>query len=117
MEDARFEAFVRERGPDLWRAAWLLTGDRHRAEDLVQAALTKTYPRYRGNNRVFESYVRTTIYRTYCTWWNRKWRGEVPAAETPETPGLGLPQAELSIDLARALSELPRKHRARKRNR
>ena len=34
-----FDDFVAARGAALWRSAWLLTGDRHRAEDLVQTAL------------------------------------------------------------------------------
>ncbi|HMR47976.1 MAG TPA: SigE family RNA polymerase sigma factor [Arachnia sp.] len=106
-----FEAFVGARGRELWRAAWLLTGDPHKAEDLVQTALTKSYPRYSGDDRVFEAYVRTTIYRTYCTWWRRKWRGEVPSDELPEGD-IEFAQPELSVDLARALSELPRAQRA-----
>lgn len=31
----RFEEFVAARAPDPWRSAWLLTGDAHKAEDLV----------------------------------------------------------------------------------
>ena len=106
-----FEAFVEGRGRDLWRAAWLLTGDVHKAEDLVQTALTKSYPRYTGDDPAFEAYVRTAIYRTYCTWWQRKWRGEVPSEEMPEH-GVDPGQFELSLDLARALAELPRAQRA-----
>lgn len=34
-----FADFVTTRGAALWRSAWLLTGDTHKAEDLVQAAL------------------------------------------------------------------------------
>lgn len=112
MPDAGFEAFVRARGRDLWRAAWLLTGDAHKAEDLVQAALTKTFPHYRADNVAFESYVRTTMYRTFCSWWHRKWRAEVPSAVIPEVPAREGSSSDLSIDLARALAELPRKHRA-----
>ena len=37
--EERFDAFVAARGSALWRSAWLLTGDRHLAEDLVQTAL------------------------------------------------------------------------------
>lgn len=32
LDRAGFEAFVRRRGRDLWRSAWLLTGDGERAE-------------------------------------------------------------------------------------
>jgi hypothetical protein len=37
-----FSEFVRSRTPALLRTAYLLTGDRHLAEDLVQKALTRT---------------------------------------------------------------------------
>ena len=41
MTRVTFEEFVASRGRDLWRTAWLLTGDAHKAEDLVQTALAK----------------------------------------------------------------------------
>lgn len=40
---ASFEVFVSVRGAALWRAAWLLTGDHQLAEDLIQAALAKSW--------------------------------------------------------------------------
>ena len=36
-----FEEFVASRGRDLWRSAWLLTGDAQKAEDLLQTALVE----------------------------------------------------------------------------
>jgi hypothetical protein len=44
--DASFEAFVAARSRHLLHAAHLLTGDRHRAEDLLQTALTRAYLRW-----------------------------------------------------------------------
>jgi len=41
--DADFTAFMEQAGPALLRTAWLLTGDHHRAQELTQAALVKTY--------------------------------------------------------------------------
>src|SRR5688500_14687081 len=38
-----FNGFVRARTAALLRTAYLLTGDRHAAEDLVQSALAKTH--------------------------------------------------------------------------
>ena len=40
--DEEFSAFVAARADHLYRQAWLLTGTRQAAEDLVQTALTKT---------------------------------------------------------------------------
>ncbi|SNT37897.1 hypothetical protein SAMN05421812_105149 [Asanoa hainanensis] len=39
MDAPDFTAFVRARTPALLRSAYLLTGDQHLAEDLVQSAL------------------------------------------------------------------------------
>src|SRR5690349_13704877 len=47
-EAGGFEAFVAARGSALWRTAWLLTGDAHLAEDLVQTALVKAWPKWDG---------------------------------------------------------------------
>ena len=46
--EERFDAFVAARGSALWRSAWLLTGDRHLAEDLVQTALAKAWPKWKA---------------------------------------------------------------------
>ena len=43
---AGFDEYVAARGADLLRTAYLLTGDHHRAEDLVQTALSKVWPRW-----------------------------------------------------------------------
>ena len=108
-----FDSFVTSRGGRLWRAAWYLTGDRHKAEDLVQTALTKAYGRYEalGDDEQFEAYVRTTMYRTYVKWWRRKWNGELPSHDVPEV-AVDPTLTPARIDLARALSELPKMQRA-----
>lgn len=109
---ASFDDFVTARAGALWRSAWLLTGDTHRAEDLVQTALAKTYPHF-ARIRVpaqFEAYVRTTMYRTYVSWWRRRWTGELPGEVDPGTAAVhDLEQRE---DVRRALAALPRQQRA-----
>lgn len=111
MTTPGFEAFVERRGQALWRAAWLLTGDSHKAEDLVQTALTKTYTRYTDDDVRFEAYVRTTIYRTYVSWWRRRWNGEVPTEALPEHGEVDMASG-VRIDVLRALATLPRTQRA-----
>jgi len=61
--EADFTKFVRERGSGLLRFATALTGDRHHAEDLLQAVLERAYSRWtriarRGDP---EWYVRRSI--------------------------------------------------------
>jgi RNA polymerase sigma-70 factor (sigma-E family) len=81
-----FAEFVAARSPALLRAAWLLTGDAGRAEDLLQTALARSWPHWdriaRGASP--EAYVRRVLYTTYSSWWQRRWRGELPSAAPPE---------------------------------
>ncbi|MCD0452052.1 SigE family RNA polymerase sigma factor [Actinocorallia sp. API 0066] len=53
MNDAAadFTRFVEDHGAGLLRFATALTGDRHRAEDLVQAVLERAFPRWRRIRR------------------------------------------------------------------
>ena len=109
------ETFIAQRGGDLLRAAWALTGDSHHAEDLLQTALAKSLGAYDklANDHKFEAYLRTTMYRTYISWWRRlSWRSEFPSDtvddDTPTPDGT----AELRLDVLRALATLPRMQRA-----
>ena len=108
------ESFVETRSGDLLRAAWMLTGDAHHAEDLLQTALAKSLSAYAklANDYKFEAYLRTTMYRTYISWWRRRsWRSETPTATLPE--GEGPPPApDTRLDVLRALAGLPRMQRA-----
>lgn len=108
-DDDALAELVRARGAAWWRIAWLLVGDAQRAEDLVQTALSKTYPKLAELGQAsFEAYLRTTMVRTYISWWRRAWRREVPS-EHIETPGTAPTD---SLDLVRALASLPRAQRA-----
>ena len=110
-EAVSFDAFVTTRGRALWRSAWLLTGDAHRAEDLVQTALTRTYPHFaRIGPDGFESYLRTALFRTYLSWWRRRWTGELP--DEVDTGGVDDPDVAMRHDVRRALAALPRQQRA-----
>jgi RNA polymerase sigma-70 factor (sigma-E family) len=112
-----FEEFVNARGSALLRTAWLLTGDRQRAEDLVQTALGKTWPHWsqiadsgRGS---YDAYVRKVMMTTYIAWWRRRWASEYPTADMPEGSDEGLEAAAVERgDLLRALQALPRGQRA-----
>ncbi|MFF0446232.1 SigE family RNA polymerase sigma factor [Streptomyces sp. NPDC004609] len=117
-DDGGFEEFVAARGPRLLRVAWLLTGDAHLAEDLLQTVLARVWPRWRkiaGDHP--EAYIRKALIHTHASWWRRRWRGEVPHGELPETaPPRGAYDAYESVDLeqslAAAVRALPVRQRA-----
>lgn len=91
MTDAteEFTAFAAARQQALGRMAFLLTGEHHAAEDLVQIALAKTYlawDRIRAKGAT-EAYVRRIIVNEYTSWWRRAWRQrERVTGEVPERP-------------------------------
>ncbi|MFG2767679.1 SigE family RNA polymerase sigma factor [Streptomyces rubiginosohelvolus] len=111
-----FEDFVRTQGPRLLRMAWLLTGDAHLAEDLLQTALAKVWPRWHViAESQPEAYVRKTIIHTHATWWRRRWRGETPYEHLPEPTQTRVdPYAMFNLNrvLAAAVRRLPRRQRA-----
>lgn len=83
---AEFVAFVHARQHRLLRAAYLVCGDHHRAEDLLQDALVKLalrWPRLRDGDP--EAYLRTVMYRDAVSWWRRLRRESLPGA-LPDPP-------------------------------
>src|ERR1700742_2053989 len=71
-----FDAYVRERGPALFRIALLLVGDHHHAEDLVQEALMRTAAHWRRGVAGGDphTYVRRVLYHQHISWWRRRTR-------------------------------------------
>lgn len=77
--------FIATRSASLLRSAWLLTGDRHKAEDLLQTVLAELWVRHgRGGIDSVDAYARRMLYTTYLTWWRRRWRFEVPTRDVPD---------------------------------
>ncbi|MGH3411946.1 MAG: SigE family RNA polymerase sigma factor [Marmoricola sp.] len=110
-----FDDFVVARSPALLQAAWLLTGDWQRGEDLLQTSLARAYlawQRIRPGGH--EAYVRRILVNTYATWWRRAWRGETPHARLPERPDVAADyeSVELRRELQQALAALTRRQRA-----
>ncbi|MEU5000232.1 SigE family RNA polymerase sigma factor [Streptomyces sp. NPDC021622] len=110
-----FEEFVAASGPRLLRMAWLLTGDAHLAEDLLQTALAKAWPKWRRIGQEHpEAYVRKILVNTHTSWWRRHWRAEVPHGELPERAGEldAYEGVDLEQSLAAAVRRLPPRQRA-----
>lgn len=107
-----FEDFVLARSGALWRSAWLLTGDSHLAEDLVQDALFRSHQAWpRVGSDGFEAYVRRVVFTTYLGWRRRRSFHERPSAILPDrTAPVADPGARR--DLIVALADLPAGQRA-----
>ena len=111
-----FDDFVTVRNGSLLRFAYLLTGDRHLAEDLTQEALVRAHRRWHAivGEDGPEPYVRRVILRQYLSWRRRHSSTERPIAEPPDGP-LGADLAERVVDadeMWTALRALPRSQRA-----
>lgn len=85
----QFVEFAQAYGPRLLRAAYLLTGDHHQAEDAAQAALARTYASWSRvrNNDAF-AYARTVLANLVKDQWRRPIR-ETPQEYLPERPAIG----------------------------
>ncbi|MGY0230860.1 SigE family RNA polymerase sigma factor [Longispora urticae] len=110
--DAEFAEFVAARGHRLQQTAFLLCGDWHRAEDLVQTALIKVYrawPRIGGGSP--EAYARKVLARTVIDASRRFWRRERTVTEVPDIAG---PEhgTDAALDMRRAIAALPSRQRA-----
>ena len=116
-DEAAFDAFVAERRASLMRTAFLLTGDLHRAEDLVQAALLEVFRRWpRLRDQVDPvGYARKTVVTTHLNVVRRlSWR-EVPVAGFPDDGGPGADEHDGTVQrlaLRGALLRLPPRMRA-----
>lgn len=107
--DEEFTTFVKRSSSDLLRTAWLLTGDSHRAEELVQQALVRAYlawPKARARDPL--AYTRRTIANLRVDTWRRRRREVlVPAEALINLPNRDTRPPELSDELIRALLALP----------
>ena len=110
-----FADWVLARGPALQRFAYLLSGSRADAQDLVQDALASTFPRWPALSRTdtAEAYVRRAIVNASITAWRKNRR--LVAVPDPETRSV-VPDhatAQADADLAwRLCAALPPQQRA-----
>ncbi|MDI2127748.1 SigE family RNA polymerase sigma factor [Yinghuangia seranimata] len=116
-----FQEYIAARRDHLVRIGVLLTGDRHHAEDLVQAALVRVWPKWtrvsRGDN--VDAYVRRVLTSTFLNWRRRLWHREHPTdlgadAGLLARPAAGDPFAAVDTSdvLIAALRGLPPRQRA-----
>ncbi len=113
-EDA-YRDYVRARLPSLTRVAFLLTGDRHLAEDLVQTALIKLARHWErvSHSGAVDPYVRKMIYHEHVSWWRRRHAPVAPFSDLPDLPVADSTSATVtSLAVRQALARLAPRQRA-----
>jgi RNA polymerase sigma-70 factor (sigma-E family) len=113
--DIGFREYVATRSRALLRTAYLLTGNVADAEDLVQAALAKTYLAWdRIEDRsALDGYVRRAIVNTHISWWRRRRVEEYPTEEIPDQAVADhAGTSDLQESMRRAVDRLPQRMRA-----
>ncbi|WBB70777.1 SigE family RNA polymerase sigma factor [Micromonospora sp. WMMD812] len=112
--DAAFAEYFAARSGAMRGTAYLLCGDWHRAEDLVQTAFTKLYLVWNRVSRheVLDAYVRQILIRTFLDerrrgWWRRERVGgeDTERPTPPDSP-------ENRLVLLQALAAVPPRQRA-----
>src|SRR3954452_6296703 len=117
--DADFAAYLAARQPSLLRTAYLLTGNRHDAEDLVQTAFAKLYlswDKVRDQGSM-DGYVRRSLVNEHNSLWRRAWKKREHSADDTVLQGLEEPRHDTfdsggGIALWDVVQTLPRRARA-----
>lgn len=113
--DASFVEFLESAWQRHLRLAVLLTGDRSRAEELLQDSLVRMYERWRKLSRHddLHAYLRRALVNNHTSMWRRR-RRESLVAEVPEHAASAGTSADLDVGAAlmAALMALPPGQRA-----
>jgi len=111
--DRDFSSYMEARQPSLLRTAYLLSGDRHTAEDLVQVAFAKLYLSWDKvrDQGALDGYVRRILVNEHNTLWRRPWKRREHSSD--EVPERGRHDAyDEGSDLWAVIQTLPRRTRA-----
>ncbi|CAN5500445.1 SigE family RNA polymerase sigma factor [soil metagenome] len=113
--DGPFTEFVVTASPRLQRTAYLMCGDRHRAEDVVQTALAKLYvawDRVESSGTEF-AYARQIVVRACIDEARRPWfRREVTTGRDPAEAQAPPEFSHVETPVLEALRQLPPGQRA-----
>jgi RNA polymerase sigma-70 factor (sigma-E family) len=111
--DRDFSSYMEARQPSLLRTAYLLAGDRHTAEDLVQVAFAKLYLSWDKvrDQEALDGYVRRILVNEHNSLWRRAWKRREQSSD--EVPEHGRHDAyDEGSDLWAVIQTLPRRTRA-----
>lgn len=114
--DLEFEEYLRVHQQALFRTAYLLTGNVHQAEDVLQASLVKLYAAWDRASAAqnLDAYVRRIIINEHTSLWRRAWkRREISTDEFFNPPSHEDTYDDgVADEVWQLLSSLPRKARA-----
>ena len=113
MDEQEFTEWATGCQRGLLRSAYIVTGDLHRSQDLVQEALVKValrWGRLRGGNPT--AYARTIIVRDHISWWRK--RRDTPVADPSDLTTVAAVSSdpEAALVVRRALGRLTVSQRA-----
>jgi len=108
-----FDQFVRDSSPGLLRTAYLLTGDRGHAEDVLQTALLQVARKWRRIRGEPTPYARRAVVNLAKNHWRDRFRRPNETAATVEV-GYRPPEADVLLQqvLLPAVMDLPVRQRA-----
>lgn len=115
VSEEQFDRFARQASPGLLRAAWLLVGDWPAAEDLVQTAFERTWPKWAGlvDDDQRRAYLHRVLTNAFLRGRRRKWMGEIPTADAAHRVGVDESDAVLlRASVLAAVRRLPPRQRA-----
>jgi RNA polymerase sigma-70 factor (sigma-E family) len=109
-----YTEYVAARIPALRRLAFLLAGDEHRADDLVQQTITTLYLKWRRASAAdhLDAYVRTMLVRTFLDERRLAWARVRLFRQAPEPPPVDPGGLEERQVVRAALGRLPRRQQA-----
>jgi len=112
--DAEFTDYVSAKARWLRQVAYLLCGDWHRADDLVQTAVTKLYTNWSRARRAanLDGYARTTLVNTFLGEQRTRWWRSVVLREPDDSIPAPTYDQDDRLDLRGALAQLPPGQRA-----
>lgn len=111
---ADFTEFMQARWSALFRTAYLLTGNRHDAEELLQEAMARTcvsWSRIRDKGAL-DAYVRRILVHQASKGWRRRGREQVSGEIDLPGHGGGVPEGETRLVVWEAIRLLPPRMRA-----
>ena len=109
-DEKEFAELVAGRSHSLRRTAYLICGDWHQAEDLVQTALVKLYCAWGKVNRRddLDAYLRRTLVNVCIDekrrgWWRREWPTSAPP-DVPDTSAVPVDDRDLLVSGLRRIA-------------